>query len=295
MPGYLPVAGKQMSKLLKLTLFALWLIASSVPAQTASAPEKIRFAITPAVLNDQHAFLAEWRSYLEDRLKRPVEFVQRDRYRDAMDLLQQQKVDFAWICDYPYVVLKNDVRLLAVALNQGRPTYRSYLIVPARDTRTRSISDLKGAVFAYADPYSNTGYLAPRYEIKQGGHDPGAFFKRTFFTWSHRKAIEAVAAGLAQGASVDSYVWGVLNRVRPDITAKTRIVWSSKEYGFPPLVANRNVSDAEFVRMQTILMNMKSDPQGRVLLEQLNLDGFIGGSPALYDGVAEMMRLFGEI
>ena len=80
-----------MSKLLKLTLFALWLIASSVPAQTASAPEKIRFAITPAVLNDQHAFLAEWRSYLEDRLKRPVEFVQRDRYRDAMDLLQQQK------------------------------------------------------------------------------------------------------------------------------------------------------------------------------------------------------------
>jgi phosphonate transport system substrate-binding protein len=27
--------------------------------------------------------------------------------------------------------------------------------------------DLKGAVFAYADPYSNTGYLVPRYEIKR--------------------------------------------------------------------------------------------------------------------------------
>ena len=180
-------------------------------------------------------------------------------------------------------------------LNQGRPTYRSYLIVPARDNRTRSILELKGAVFAYPDPYSNTGYLAPRYEIKQGGEDPSTFFKRTFFTWSHRKAIEAVAAGLAQGAAVDSYVWDVLNRVRPDITAKTRIVWSSKEYGFPPLVANRNVSNADFARMQAVLMNMKNDPQGRLLLERLNLDGFIAGSPALYDGVADMMRLFGEI
>ena len=58
--------------------------------------------MTPAFLHDQHALLAEWRIYMEARLKRPVEFVQRDRYRDTMDLLQQQKVEFAWICDYPY-------------------------------------------------------------------------------------------------------------------------------------------------------------------------------------------------
>ncbi|MCM2252180.1 MAG: PhnD/SsuA/transferrin family substrate-binding protein, partial [Ramlibacter sp.] len=207
----------------------------------------------------------------------------------------QQKVDFAWICDYPYVALRNEVRLLAVALNQGKPTYGAYLIVPARDSRTRSIVDLKGAVFAYSDPYSNTGYLVPRYEIKQGGEDPKSFFKRSFFTWSHRKAIEAVAAGVAQGASVDSYVWNTLNRVRPDITARTRVVLSSKEYGFPPIVAHRDVSNADFVRMQTVLMDMKNDPQGRGLLERLHLGGFIQGSPALYDGVAEMMRLFGEI
>lgn len=284
-----------MAKLLKLTLLAIWLIAASVSAQTPDAARKIRFAVTPAVLNDQHALLAEWRAYLANRLKQPVELVQRDRYRETMDLLQQQKVDFAWICDYPYVALRNEVRLLAVALNQGKPTYGAYLIVPARDSRTRGIVDLKGAVFAYSDPYSNTGYLVPRYEIKQGGEDPKSFFKRSFFTWSHRKAIEAVAAGVAQGASVDSYVWNTLNRVRPDITAKTRVVSSSKEYGFPPIVAHRDVSNADFVRMQTVLMDMKNDPQGRGLLERLHLGGFIQGSPALYDGVAEMMRLFGEI
>jgi phosphonate transport system substrate-binding protein len=283
-----------MLKLLKFMLIAIWLGASCFGAQGRTEARTIRFAMTPAFLNDQHALLADWRVYLETRLSRPVEFVQRDRYRETMDLLQQQKVDFAWICDYPYVVLKKDVRLLAVALNEGKPTYRSYLIVPARDTHTRSIKDLKGGVFAYADLYSNTGYLVPRFEIKRSGADPATFFKRTFFTWSHRKVIDAVAAGLAQGAAVDSYVWDSLNKVRPDVTAKTRIAWKSEEYGFPPLVAQRGVPDADFFLMQRVLMDMKNDREGRVLLERLKLDGFIAGSPNLYDGVAEMMKLFGE-
>ncbi|MCM2342637.1 PhnD/SsuA/transferrin family substrate-binding protein [Rhodoferax sp.] len=250
--------------------------------------------MTPAFLHDQHALLAEWRVYLEARLKRPVEFVQRDRYRDTMDLLQQQKVEFAWLCDYPYVMLKNEVRLMSVAVNNGKPTYRSYLIVPTRDSQTRNVIDLKGRVFAYADPYSNTGYLVPRFEIKRSGADPATFFKRTFFTWSHRKVIDAVAAGLVQGASVDSYVWDSLSRVRPDITAKTRIAWKSEEYGFPPMVAHRNVPEADFKLMQDILLDMANEPEGRALLQRLNLNGFIKGTPTLYDRVAEMMRLFGE-
>lgn len=283
-----------MPKFLKLVLVAICLGASCLAAQGGAAERTIRFAMTPAFLHDQHALLAEWRYYLEARLNRPVEFVQRDRYRDTMDLLQQHKVDFAWICDYPYVMLKKELRLLAVALNEGKPSYRSYLIVPARDSLTRSINDLKGSVFAYADPYSNTGYLVPRFEIKRSGQDPTTFFKRTFFTWSHRKAVDAVAAGLAQGAAVDSYVWDSLNKVRPDITAKTRIAWKSEEYGFPPLVAQSNVPDADFLLMQDVLLNMRNDAHGRRLLERLNLTGFIAGSPRLYDSVTEMMRLFGE-
>jgi phosphonate transport system substrate-binding protein len=282
-----------MTKLFKFLFVVTWLWVSTL-AQGGNVSPPIRVAMTPAFLHDQHALLAEWRVYLEARLKRPVEFVQRDRYRETIDLLQQQKVDFAWICDYPYLVLKNDVQLLAVAINKGRPTYRSYLIVPASDTRTQNIKDLKGSVFAYADVYSNTGYLSPRFEIKRSGADPANFFKRTFFTWSHRKVIDAVASGVAQGASVDSYVWDSLAKVRPDITAKTRIVWQSEEFGFPPMVAQRNTPPAEFKRMQSVLLEMTNDLQGRALLARLNLDGFIVGTPKLYDRVAEMMKLFGE-
>jgi phosphonate transport system substrate-binding protein len=261
-------------------------------AQTSSKP--VRVGMTPAFLHDQHGLLADWRKYMEVRLKRPVEFVQRDSYRETMDLMRLEKLDFAWICDYPFIHLKQQVRLLAVPLYQGRPYYRSYLIVPDTDVHTTTYAQLKGAVFAYADPYSNTGYLAPRYQLQQIGEDPGRFFTKTFFTWSHRKAIDAIAMGLAQGAAVDSYVWDSLARVNPGVTARTRVVAKSPEYAFPPFVAHRSVGEAEFSSMQKLLMDMPKDPEGARLLQRLNLDGFITGEPRMYDSVAQMMRAFGE-
>jgi phosphonate transport system substrate-binding protein len=254
----------------------------------------VRVGLTPAFLHDQHGLLEEWRRYLESKLKRPVVFIQRDSYRETMDLLRLEKLDFAWICDYPFVHLKKQVRLLAVPLYQGRPYYRSYLIVPATNPHTTSLLQLKNMVFAYADPYSNTGYLAPRYELYKAGEDPAKFFSKTFFTWSHRKVVEAVAFGLANGGAVDSYIWDTLALVQPELTAKTRIVSRSPEYGFPPFVAHRSVQDEEFRVFQKVLTDMTTDPAGQALLKRLNLDGFARNDPKLYDSVAQMMRAFGE-
>lgn len=251
--------------------------------------------MTPAFLNNQYGLLADWRVYLEKRLGRRVAFVERDRYRATMDLLRLGKLDFAWVCDYPYVYLRkrNQARLLAVPYSKGRSGYRAYLIVPARDTHTRSLLQLKNKVFAYADPYSNSGYLVPRYQLHEIGDNPGTFFKRTFFTYSHRNAIEAVAAGVAQGASVDSFVWDSLAKIQPQITARTRIVSRSPEYGFPPFVASRAASDRDFAAMRKVLLGMNHDARGIALLRRLNLDGFKIGDPATYGAVADMMNAMG--
>ena len=239
--------------------------------------------------------LAEWKVYLEKQLKRPVIFVQRDSYRETMDLINKGNLDFAWLCDYPYIALGGAVRLLATASYQQQPVYFSYLIVPRKDAQTKSILDLKGKVFAYADPYSNTGYVVPRHALKKEGIDASSFFRKTFFTWSHSKAIRAVASGLAQGANVDSYVWDSLQKVDPQLVAKTRIVWKSEPFGFPPIVADHSVSKEDFDAFQDALFRMKDDPAGRALLDKLNLDGFVAGSPGLYKGVTDMMRDLGDL
>lgn len=283
-------------RLAGLLLILLAMNASTVASAAVSdSTRPIRVGMTPAFLHDQHAMLAEWKIYLEKQLGRPVIFVQRDSYRETMDLINKGTLDYAWICDYPYVALGETVRLLAVASYQQQPLYRSYLIVPSKDTQTTSILDLKGKVFAYADPHSNTGYVVPRHLLKKENVDASTFFKKTFFTWSHSKAIRAVATGLAQGAAVDSYVWDSLQKVDPKLVAKTRIVWKSEPFGFPPIVADHSIASADFVAFQNALFRMKDDPAGRALLNKLNLDGFVAGTPSLYDGVADMMRDLGDL
>jgi phosphonate transport system substrate-binding protein len=258
--------------------------------------QTIRIGFTPAFVHDQHALLADWRRYMEKRLGLRVEIVQRDSYRETMDLLRLKQMDFAWVCDYPFLHLKDLVRLMAVPLYKGQPLYRSYIIVPSgnRGLHVDSLKDLKNAVFAYADPLSNTGYLYPRFAIHQMGENPQTFFRKTFFTWSHKKVVEAVALGIAQGGAVDSYIWETLDRISPELTRRTRIVQRSPEYGFPPFVAHRELSPELFSRVQNFLLTMHQDAEGAALLRRINLDSFSKGDMRLYDGVAEMMRVFDE-
>lgn len=283
-----------MKTILAILLSVLAMVGATPAHAVNESPPPLRIGLTPTFPNDQYRALEDWRRYLEHRLGRKVEFVRRDSYIETMDLLRLQKIDFAWICDYPFVFFKGQTRLLAVPVFDGRPYYYSYLIVPAKDRNTTSIAQLKDRVFAYADPYSNTGYLTPRFRVQQLGEDPSRFFSKTFFTWGHRKTVEAVAAGLAQGGSVSSHVWDTLAKVKPELAAATRVVDRSPEYGAPPFVARSSIGSAEFEGMQRALLAMGEDERGRKLLAGLNLDRFVIGDVRSYSRVEQMMRTFGK-
>lgn len=275
-------------------LVLCWALFMAANTGAAEADVPIRIGLTPVFLDDQTAFVNAWRVYLENHLKRPVVFVQRASYREITDLMRSGKLDFAWLCGYPYVRNKQTMNLLAVPVYQGKPLYRSYLIVPASDRQTRSIADLRGKVFAFSDPDSNSGYLVPTHELHRLQEKPGTFFSKTFFTWSHRKVVEAVAAGLAQGGAVDGYVWDTLALQHPELTARTRIVMKSAEFGFPPFVAGKAVAPADTAAMRKALIAMPRDEEGQKLLQNLHLDGFVAGDEHMFDSIARMMRAIVE-
>ncbi|WP_223247229.1 PhnD/SsuA/transferrin family substrate-binding protein [Sulfuriferula sp. AH1] len=259
----------------------------------AQSERPILFGTTPVFLDDQILFLNKWQHYLEVRLNRPVVFVQRETYTEITDLVIKGKLDFAWICGYPYTRFKPYMKLVAVPIFQGKPLYRAYVIVPQTDAVTHSLMDLKDKIYAFSDPLSNSGWLVAQAEIKRNGYVPANFFRKSFFTLAHRKVVEAVAIKLAQGGSVDGYVWETLNVTHPDLTARTRIVEKSAEYGFPPIVAYKNVDPSEYSAVQEILIGMKEDPAGRALLKQLNLDGFEQGNDHIFDDIKRNMQFVG--
>ena len=280
--------------LLGVAAWACTVSAAEPGAAASVAP--IRFGVTPAIVHDQYGVLDDWRAYLERKLQRKVEFVSRDNYRETIDLISQRKLDFAWVSTVPYVYLarRNYARLLLTPTYRGRPYYCAYFVVPAADTKTTSLLDLEGKVFAYADAYSNTGHLVPRAQLSLAGKAPNTFFRKTFFTWSHRKVIVAVTEGLADGGSIDSFVWDTLSVIDPELTGQTRIVSKSEEFGFPPIVANSAVGKQDAAAMRAVLLDMTKDPDGLALLKRLNIDGFIPGDARLYDKVVKLQREFGN-
>lgn len=265
------------------------LAAGCLPALAGTTKGALRIGLTPVFLDDQASFLARWRRWFEEQLGRPVAFVQRGNYREVVDLVRSGKIDFAWLCGYPYVRHRHELHLVAVPLWRGEPRYQSYLIADAQNIGIRSLADMRGTVFAYSDPDSNSGYLYPQYALMQSGENPASFFSRTFFTWTHRKVVEAVSIGLANAGAVDGYVWETLAATAPEATRGTRIVEKSPFLGYPPFVARPDIPDAELRRFRSVLLGMAGSPGGAALLGKLQLDGFVPGNAALYDGIAQMV------
>jgi len=245
----------------------------------------LRLGVTPVFLVQRAQLLERWRGYLGASIGRPVEFVLRGSYREITTLLLSGRVDAAWICEYPFVRHDDDLRLLAAPVYQGEPNYRAYLIVPREDHSTEWIEDLSGKLFAFSDPDSLSGYKLPRYWLRESGRDPDRFFERSILTWSHRNSIQAVADRLVDGASVDGYVWDMLDRISPEITARTRVVLRSQPYGFPPIVTPKSLSLREADRLREACLAMADDPDGQEILAALGLDGFASVESSLYDDV----------
>ncbi len=251
----------------------------------AESTTPIRFGTTAVILQDQAGFLSRWGGYLGRRLARPVEFVQRSSYAEIGELLSKDQIDIAWVCGAPYVRHRDSWKLVAVPLHRGKPLYQSYLIVRSSDARTRSYRDLKGAVFAYSDPDSNSGYLVPQFEMLEQGVRPGDLFRKTFFTWAHQDTVRAVAVGLAQAGAVDGYIWEVLAEIQPELTARTRIVSKSAWYAFPPIAARSSLSPDLHESIRDALTGMSADQEGLALLSEMRLDGFIKGDDSLFDDI----------
>ena len=162
-----------------------------------------------------------------------------------------------------------------------------------RQEKLAEPGELRGGIHAFSDPESNSGHLVTRAWLADQGETPGSFFAKTFFAYGHRNVIRAVAAGLAQSGSVDSYVFEVMQEIEPQLVAATQVVRRSPEMGFPPIAAPRR-GDAGVTRaLRSALIDMPNDLVGRDVLATLRLDGFSAEPPELFDGIAALWQRVG--
>ena len=257
------------------------------------SPERPTFKVAVgAMISPKETFVSyrQLLDYISGKLGREVELVQRKTYQEINELLGLGQIDLAFICSGPYVTgkEKHGFELLATPQVQGSHFYRSYLIVNKESPFNR-LEDLKGRVFAFTDPNSNTGKLVPTYWLAQMGERPETFFGKTIYTYSHDNSTLAVARALVDGAAIDGLIWEYYHQKNPVFTARTKIIKKSDPYGIPPLVASRNLSQALKARIRQLLLSMHEEPEGEKILNELMIDRFVAPKEEWYDSIRQML------
>jgi phosphonate transport system substrate-binding protein len=269
------------------------------PSKTASLPETpeatIRIAIAGVISpRETLKYYDQMVSYIGKALNQKTEIVQRGTYAEINNLVELGAVDLAFVCTLAYVKGNKEfgMELLVVPEVNKETTYHSYIIVSQR-SNIELLEDLRGTTFAFTDPLSNTGRLAPTYLLYEMGETPESFFKESTFTYSHDNSIRAVADNIVDGAAVDSLVYDYLINSQPEIGTRIRVIHKSAPFGIPPVVVHPNLDNEVKSHLRSLLLNMDQDETGKAILNNLTIDRFVLAEDRSYDSIREMALTLG--
>jgi len=259
----------------------------------------VRVAIASVVSpKESYEYYEDMIHYISQKIGGSVEIVQRRSYKEINDLIKNNEIDFAFVCGGAYIDGNSEfgMKLLVVPVVNNNTTYNSYIIVQ-NESNYSDLTDLRGKKFAFSDPLSNSGQLYPAYRLYLINETPDSFFGKDeqgknnwFFTYSHDNSIIAVAQKLAEGAAVDSLVYGDMEKTHPDIIAKTRIIKISPPFGIPPVVVSKDIDPFLEKKLRNIFLDMSNDEEGQKILANVRIDRFTIINDNSYDSIREMRK-----
>lgn len=242
--------------------------------------------ITPV---EGYAFYKKILNYIGKKLDMKVNFCEKKTYAEVNALLKNGDIDVAFVCGGPYVKGHDEfgLELLVAPMVNGELVYYSYIIV-SKNSNINQFEQLKGKVFAFTDPLSNTGKLVPTYMLKKLNETPQSFFSEYLFTYSHDNSIKAVAQGVVAGAAVDSLVWEYMKKKGCKYTKETKIIKVSDPYGIPPVVIRPGIDDDLRKKIKKTLLNMSNDKEGKQILEEMFIDRFVEVDDSNYNTIRKV-------
>jgi len=129
-----------------------------------------------------------------DKLGCSVELYVATSYNAEIEAMRNNKLEFAEFGPLGYVLAHQVAHAEAVATfagEQGKPATYYASIVTWPGSGIKTLNDVDGHSFAYADPASTSGHLFPAYGLRKAGVDPDKGVK-AIYAGSHTASFEAL-------------------------------------------------------------------------------------------------------
>lgn len=205
------------------------------------------------------------------------------------------EADVGFICGLPYVRLveqrPSPVQLLAAPVLRGerfenRPIYYSDVIV-RQDSPYHTFADLRGSVWAYNEPDSQSGCAITMYHLAQM-QATAAYFGQVVRAGSHQRAIQLILTGQVDAAAVDCQVLAVEMAQQPALTRQLRVIDLLGPSPIPPVVAASRLPAGLKADIQAVLWAMGDDPEAVEALAYGFIHRFAPVADSDYDAIRQI-------
>lgn len=268
-----------------LLALSVMIIPRPCHAHEGGSPDSIRFGVfpykSPKTIVEIYGPLA---AYLEKKLGREVRISSSTDAKSFLDKAGRGEYDLLLSALPVYYKLRPaGYRVIA----RGTPTFYGGAIV-RKDSEISTIEQLKGKKVAAVGKHSYAGYLFLLPQLAEKGLDP-------------RQEVEFIFLG-----KVDTIIYGVINKtfdaglLRLDaldlspfsgIREQLRVIGRSPEIPQFPFAVKNSMDAATIAAIQEALAALSPDrPEGRQILNGMQVDGIITATDADYDLFYEQIK-----
>lgn len=233
--------------------------------------------------------------YLSERTGFEVRLTVLSTYQSILTGFISEKMDAAFFGSFSYILAHQKLGVQSIArpvgLN-GKSTYHGLIFV-RKDSRIRSINDMRGKRFAFASKDTTAGYLLPLAYFRQARVDYKTYFTETYFTGTHEDAIRDVLDRKADVGAAKSTEFDRLAADDPRIRTDLLILAKSPEMPENSLAVRRGIDPVLVEKLKAVLFAMDQDPEGARILQQFGAHRFIETAESDFKPVYEYARSAG--
>ena len=237
-------------------------------------------------------------AYLSRKLGVPVTITRGTDYAAVIEAMRSQNIEFASVGPANYAlarkVMGDGVTVVATTLDaDGNKGYYSILAVKA-DSPYKTLEDVAGKNFAFADPNSASGYAIPSYYLREAGFPAEDYFGTVAFSGGHEQSVIALLNG-----TFDVVATHTTNEKRGNIqrmvekgmipAGSTRTIWTSPLIpGSPTIMRTDLPEELKQAFTEALFAFPTEDPEAFNLLQSGNSSGY---TPAVHEDYLDMIAV----
>ena len=283
--------GKILLGLIGLTFIYAFLFLQNGQAQTSKGTLKLAIIPHRSTLGNEKAYgmLIE---ALEKETGITFQWIGSKTYDEVIRKIGTKQADIGYVGAFGYVEARDNFGVRLIARTYGKKRRESYhsMIIAREDSGLNTLQDLKGKSLVLNDPKSTSGFLFPMVALRKAGIKMEDFSRVKHVT-RHANSLLAVYNKHADAGAISSTA---KDKVDIDFS-KIKILWKSKPIYRGPWIANKDLSDEQFYKIQSALFKISNYKDAEKIFKELGTKGFIRGLDRDYDNIREVRKLMQEL